>query len=263
VLDSAGDAAGFFLKRPGRIAFEFSKVALLGISLQMVFVLIVAAMGTAVGNAGGAEALAIGGMALIVVLGVAFFIVTTAISATPYCIVDGMLADKRTGIISKARELLRPVAGYCGVILGAFLVVLGIALATNMVIGGLAGGFIMLLVLVAVVATVFLFQFALPEIAVAKKGALDALKSSFILVSKNLWTAIFFDILMLVPVLGTIVALMLPQEIISGMIPDAGDLALTFALFLASLALSLLETLLVSLISVSLTYFFWRRLSSA
>jgi hypothetical protein len=261
VVDSLKDAAGFFMKNPARIIFEFVKVVAMGMALQMVLVLIITAIGVALGKEPGADPASLAAVAVTLLAGVSFFIVSSTLSATQFCIVGQMIEGKRVNIISRTRELLAPMAAYCGIIIAAFVMVLILTILGGTVFVGIAGAFLMLLTLVGMAAGVFLSQFAVTMIAVRGMDAIGALTGSINLARKNFWAVLAFDIIMLVPILATIVVLSVPQEMIGAMIASSGsDLAFSAILFGVSLVLSLVESVLVSLMMTCFIYFFFRTL---
>ena len=264
VVDTLKDAIGFFMKYPARLTLEFVKVIALGMALQMALVLLITALGMLLGREPGADAASMLAVAVTLLAGAAFFIISSALSATQFSIVDQMTEGKKVGIIRKTMELLPRMAAFCGIIIVAFIAVLALAFLSGTVLVGIAGAFLMLLTLIGMVGAVFFCQFSVTMMAVRGKDAISALKDSIIMAKRNFWAAFAFDIIMLVPVLGVIVVLSVPQEIIGSVIASPGaDVMLSAALFAASLALSLVESVLVSLMMTCFIYFFFRRLEGA
>ncbi|MFH0884804.1 MAG: hypothetical protein V1861_03775 [Candidatus Micrarchaeota archaeon] len=261
VVDTLRDAVNFFMKYPARLTLEFVKVVAMGMALQMVLVLLITAIGIGLGREPGTDAASLVAIAVTLLAGIAFFIISSSLSATQFCIVDQMTEGKRINIISKTRELVRPIAVFCGIIIAAFIVVLALGLLSGTVLAGIGGAFLMLLVLIGMITGVFLSQFAMTMIAVRGMDAVSALKNSFTMARQNFWAVLAFDIIILVPILGIIVVLSVPQEMIGQVIASSGaDLALSAVLFGVSLALSLIESVLVSLMMTNFIYFFFRRL---
>lgn len=262
VVDALKDAYSTFMKNPARLTLEFVKVVAMGMALQMALVLAITAIGMALGKEPGTDIMSLAAVAATLLLGLAFFIISSSLSATQFCIVDQMGEGKRVNIAAKAIELVPPMAAYCGIIIAAFIIVLGLAFASGTLLAGLAGAFLMLLTLVGMVAAVFLGQFAVTYIAVRKMDAIGALVSSVRLAKGNFWATFVFDVIMLVPVLAVIVILSLPQDIVSRIIASSGaDAALTGAFFALSLFVSLIESTIVALIMTCFIYAFWKRLA--
>ncbi|MCI0503644.1 hypothetical protein L0Y65_02925 [Candidatus Micrarchaeota archaeon] len=263
IYDAVVDAVGFFLKRPGETVAEFAKVAAIGLGAQLMFLFLIMAAGLAIGGSASLDVLTIAFVIAIALIAIAFFIVSTAVSATPYCIVSGMRKNRKTGIIQKARELLPAVAGYCGAIIALLIIVFSLALGGALLSGGneMVAGFLMLGALAAVIVAVFFIQFAVPDMAVNGTDALGSLKSSYTTVTKNVWAVLLFDIILVIALFGTVMVFSVPQGIIENQLAATTDnLAAAIVLFGLSLAASLLETIAVSLIAVNLTYSFWRAL---
>jgi hypothetical protein len=261
VVDTLKDAAGSFMKNPARLTFEFVKVVAMGMALQMVLVLIISAIGIALGREPGTDAASLAAVAVTLLAGAAFFIISSSLSATQFCIVDQMIDGKKVNIINKTRELLPRMAAYCGIIIAVVIMVLALAFLSGTALGGLAGAFLMLLTFIGMAAGIFLSQFAIAMIAVRGMDAISALKNSVIMAKQNFWAALSFDIIMLVPILGMIVVLSVPQELIGQVIASsAADLALSAALFGVSLVISLIESVLVALMITICIYSLFRRL---
>jgi hypothetical protein len=258
------DAVGFFLKKPAALMLEFAKVAAIGMIVQVAFIFLMMGLGIATGGTSATDAAMIAFVAAAVLIAIAFFIATTAVSATAYCIVDNMLRQKeRAGIIQKALALLPAVAGYCAIMIGLFVLVFGFALGAVLLMGGDAVLTIipMLIALCIILGAVYAFQFALPKIALEGMDAIGALKSSYEIVKKNGWVVLLFDIILVIVLFGIVLVLSLPQGAIEGQMVAAGtDVTAVAALLVAYVIFSIIETVVISLIAVNLIYFFLMRI---
>jgi hypothetical protein len=260
------DAAGFFSNKPAAIALEFAKVAAIGMIIQVAFIFLMMGLGIATGGASATDAMMIVFVVAAVLLAIAFFIATTAVSATPYCMVDNMLRGKeRAGIIRRTKELLPAVAGYCAIMIGLFVLVVGFAMGSVLLFGGDAILTIipMIAALCVILGAVYAFQFALPKIALEGMDAIGALKASYAIVRKDMWTVLLFDIILVIVLFGIVLVLSLPQGAIESQMVAAGTDVTVVALLLAAYVIfSIIETVVISLIAVNLIYFFMMRLGS-
>jgi hypothetical protein len=264
VIDSIRDATGFFFGRPVELTLGFARVAALGLGLQIAGIMLIMGFGLALSGMGPGDAFTLAFVFIAIVVAIAYFIVSTALSSTQYCIIEDIARGEGTGIIKKAKGLVPAFSRYAVVVVGALVLTFGTVLAGASLAGGepIISGFLMLGGLCLMVALVFLIQFAIPDIALGNPDAYGALRSSYRTVAGNFWAVLLFDIAIVIAFLLTALVVSLPQGIVETAIYEAKeDAVVVFLAFSAYLALALAESVAFSLLIVIPVYFFRKRLA--
>ncbi len=271
-VDSLADTAGFFRKHLQEAGLGFVKVAVLAIAFQLALMLAMAGASVVLGSPAldptaqyvdaGAEPDIALTLALFVLL-VFYIVVSSAIAAVPYGIIEAAGKKPGPGILRRALGLVGPIGAYIAAIGGIALVLLGVPLIVGLAApdaGVLLVPPIMLLSLLGLLVLFIGTQFATAEIAVRGSDAITAMRNSYALVRRNAWAVVLFDTLLVIVIVGLTLAFGLAQQIMMAVVAaSAADMAALALLFAVTLALSVVQATVISLAGISLTYFFWKR----
>lgn len=270
-MDSLSGAVGFFLKNAKALTIGFAKVALFTIAFQLAVILVLTGasmvFGTPEINPTVPEAASVPEPSLpvilfLLVMMVFYFVVSSALAAVPYNIIDDCAAGRRTGILRRAIALIGPVGAFLTAIAATALVLFGVPLIAGLLLG--EGGVIIvpLIMLASLLGLLALFvsvQFAVPEIAVRGADAITAMRRSYGIVKSNFWGVVLFDVLLVTLVFGLTLAFGLAQQIVSALVSaSAANIPLLAVLFGLSIVLSVTQATVVSIAGISLTYWFWK-----
>lgn len=171
-------------------------------------------------------------------------LVSMVLGSVPYKILHERTKGKRISIIAEAKKIAIPVIKYQIIILAITMVILLPAIIS--VASGAAQSAICLIGLsyIGLIVIIFFIQFAIYELLINKKGAIESIKSSFSLVKKNIGAVFVYDI-----VLAIIIIVIYIFFLILNIIPILG---IFLSLFI--------EPIILSIIMIPAAYFFWKRL---
>lgn len=196
-------------------------------------------------------------------------IVTSAISTTMYPMVEARTKGKGIDIIKSATAFLPRIARYLLTVWGAMLVifipgalVIGIALFIEG-FGALAllSPLLVLLSIAAYVVFAFLIQFAIIELALSDKGAIECIKASMAKVRRNWLVVLGFDILTFFVSLAIGVVSSVAQQVVSFLgVLSIINIALVLLVGLLAVILMLITTIVTAMATVPAFYYFWRSL---
>lgn len=261
VTDSFKDAFNFFAANTKPLLASFAKIVALAYVVQIASTALSVGAGMAVPEGAGlAESLPL--LAVALVGFIALSILSMAISATAYSVVEARGKGKGISILARARELIVPIGKYTLAYLG---IVLGLLVATfvSMTVGGAFVGVLAAIALLAVgVGALFALQFTVAEIAVRGTDVIEAFKRSFSIVRGNLMAVALFDVVLLAVLIALTLAFSLAQQAPLMAVGAGADMPVMAAAVAAWVALSFLDTLIVSLLSTICIYFFWKRVSA-
>jgi len=268
------DAFSFFSRDAGFITIQFLKIALLGLLVQGAALIIALEASALLG--GGAEQTgadiasltetggSLASLAAVLIILLAFGIVNGAVSATAYNVVDDRQKKKRTDIFARTKELLLPMAKYTLVLAGVLLCGFAVAFLPAMLAGEagvIIGGLFSLIMFFAFLGIIFFIQFSIPLIAIKNADVIESFRTSYRLVKDNLWTALLFDILLIVALIIALLVLTVLQGAANAVFASQNEMPILIMAFIAYVALSLLQSLLLSLILTLPIYFFWKSVS--
>jgi hypothetical protein len=211
------------------------------------------------------------GLALIgAILFAGISIITTAITTTMYPTVKAREKGKGIPIIKTAKEFLPRVAKYLLIVWGAMFLIFIPALIVVMIalfVEGLgilvfAAPLVALISLIVYVVFAFLIQFAIIELAIKGKGAMDSINASVAMVKKNWLAVLGFDIMVFLVAFAI--------GLVSSVIQQIAGFLMVFAIInIAIMVLVIGLIVLISVITAVVTamattpafYFFWRSMS--
>jgi hypothetical protein len=268
VATAFSEAFGFFGKNPGELTVAFLKVALVSFVIQMAFAAVaIGAVFAIDGAAGNIAVMAVAGLGgLVLVLGLVA--ANLAATAVPYLIVHEGTKGKKVPIIANVKKLFLPMVRYSLVVIGLTVAVFALPVIFILATGAggeemaLLGSLLMLLAVIVFLGVIFLVQFAIPEIAVNGRGVVEGLKRSAALVRGRLAATFIYDIILIAAVFVFSLIFGIAQTVLTSGASPSSVSGVIVVFTLSSIA-SLAEALVLSLISVSLNYFFWRAISGA
>jgi hypothetical protein len=202
------------------------------------------------------------------ILYVGLIIAISAISAVIYPVTEESANNKRIGILNKAKELLGPVARYTLVTFGLFFAVMLLPIISAVFSvtaqSDIGIGITMILVIIAGIAYIialFLIQFALLELVLRKKGAVESLRISYQKVRRNWLVVLGFDIAFIVIYFGISLAFAVVEQIVSLLMVFAAiNIALLVLVLILYIIIILIQALVTALLTTPFQYFFWKRL---
>lgn len=186
----------------------------------------------------------------------------TTMYATSYIAIREKTKGKQISMLSKTKELFIPVVKYnllYFLIILLPIILLGYADHINNELLTLSG-------ILIIVAIVFIFQFALLELAMQKQqGTIESIKKSYFLIKENFLSTVVFDIILI----GIVVMLALLFEQVQDAFSPAifgffisstyqlPSLSSLIALFAIILIWFILQSAILGVVIISLLYFFW------
>jgi hypothetical protein len=193
-----------------------------------------------------------------------FMVLTMAISTVTYNIVHERLKNSSVGIVGKATELLAPVTGYA-LITSLFMIVLvaivgGVAiLAQSSVLAGLIVVFMAFLMFMGMIVFGFLLQFTLIEVALRKRGVIDAIRHSVRLVMRNLVPTFAFNIFLMLVIfaVGAVFAAM--QQMLNFLfIMSILNIFFVLIPLVILMVVSLIQSVVIAMVMIPAQYFYWK-----
>jgi hypothetical protein len=210
---------------------------------------------------------AIAVMGGIVFIGIS--IITSSISTTMYPMVEARGKGRGIDIIKSATAFIPRVARYLLTIWGAMLLIflpgaliVGLALfVEGLGLLALLAPLFVLLSVAAYMVFAFLIQFAIIELALSNKGAIECIKSSMAKVRKNWLVVLGFDILAFMISLAIGVVSSVAQQAIGFLgVLAIVNIALVLLVGLLAVILMLITTIVTAMATVPAFYYFWRSL---
>lgn len=267
---SIGDAIGSYRKgwgllasNPPALLYDFTKVALLEMLLQII--LAGGLLGTAllIGFDFSTEEFPLPLMVVGLVLLLIVIFVGAALNAVPYSLVDERTKGRQGEVIKKTIELIIPIGRYILLLFAVFIAILVATLALAALAVSSLGEIAIFIPMafggLLIVLALFAFQFAVPEIVLRGAGAFESMKRSWAIVSKNVFPVILFDIMFISIMIflgGILGFLNLPSQAIAA-IPSIGEAAA----IAYSAIISVVNSVVITLFTTLAFYFFWKDLT--
>jgi len=276
VSDSLGKAYSMIKKDGERLFKAMIGVNALSMAIGIMGMLIGLGLGlglliaiggyTTAPSANPALALVVVAIVIIIIIGAA--LLAEAASAVSYNVVDDMASGRKTSIIESFKANIVPVS-----ILEALRLAIIFILALPLILSLLAGGTSAMgllcglgaLSVVLIIAFSIFIQFSTLEVVLAKKGAIDAMKSSVSLVRANLFAVFLLDLVIFLVALciggaGELIRLAIglipPLFSVGGSVATVVGYAIYIVLFMV---VQLITSAIVETIVTPATYMFWKK----
>ena len=263
----------FAMKNFRELAVRISKIYLLTFGLFVAALIIIVAPALALGGASlfsGSWALLFPLLALAIVVLLAVGFVNASINMVRFIAVEDVAKKAQTRIIASATPLISSVVVYSIASLLLVVVFVGIPVLLGSMVGfsGSAGTVGLLAFVLAIAfALVFLIlfslfvQFSALEIAINKKGGIEALRSSYALVRNNLAAVIIYDIILFIISFAIGMVFGVINQVLSfGMAMGAFNIALLVIVVCIYAVVVIAESILINTVLTPVEYFFWKSL---
>jgi hypothetical protein len=266
VFASYKEAKGFFFKNPAQLSLDFAKISMMEIAIQLLSMLAVAGFGLIGGAAIAEEAgqLSVVSIVFGLIVLLVFGVLTSAVSATCYSIVEERRNGRRCGILRKAVSLIVPMGRYT--ILAAAIFVGLVALIS---LGGLALAAVnplaavvpLALGFVLFITVLFGIQFSIIEIVLKGAGPMEGMKRSWALAKANAIPVLLFDAVLMIAVLVSVVVFMVLSAPVAMLESITGIGSVLGSVY--SFVIMIAQSTVTSLLSVLSIYFFYLKLTGA
>lgn len=261
---SYGDAWKFFTSKPIPVLSDFTKVALLGMLLQLSAAILFLGTAMLTGYDMVSDDMPLPFLVASFVIVIMMVMIGAALNAVPYSLVDERMKGREGAVLRKTAELILPMARYVVMIIAALLVLLVITFVLSALlvsVDPLAGIAPLLVGTLTGLLLIFALQFAIPEIVLNGTGILEGFGRSWGMVMKRPLIVLAFDIMFIGLLLvfgGLLGVLTLPMGAISS-VPGVGGIAG----IVYSTITGVINSIAITMLAVLSFYFFWKRLTGA